>query len=595
MTRNRSRVGALAVLAATAATLVFAAAVQANRNLYISGFGSSTVAGYDFTATGGLSPVPGSPFASSMNASPTAIAPDGRHLYVAGGGGAGFVSAYDVAASGTLSPVAGSPFTSSGAQGLAATADGRHLYVANIGTADTVSAFDIAPGGGLASLGSAPAGDNPSILIATPDSRHLYATNIGSNTISMYEIAANGTLVPIGTPVPAGSSPRGGAVTPDGRHLYVSNQGSGNVYAFEIAANGTLSAVPGSPFTVTGTSQFGVAITPDGRHLFVASNDTNSVFAFDIASNGALAPVPGSPFGNAGTNPIALALTPDGRRLYVAAQSSTIASFDVAANGALTPTSGSPFPAGVTGPDLQSLSITPAQGPVAAFSVRAAAPGSATQFDGKQSSDPDGTVASFAWNFGDATTASSASPSASHVYAKAGVYTATLTVTDNEGCSSAQIFTGQSVSCNGGAAAVASAKIDTLPALSGLRATNRKFAVASARRKRVKRGTRFRYRLSEAARVTFTIRRKKSGRRVGKACKPKTRKNRKRRKCVRLVRVGSFSRSAKAGLNRTKFTGRIRGRKLKPGGYRVTAVARDSAGGKSRPRSASFKIVRRSR
>jgi DNA-binding beta-propeller fold protein YncE len=580
-----------------AATLVFAVAVQANRNLYVSGFGSSTVAGYDFAASGGLSPVPGSPFASSMNASPTAITPDGRHLYVAGAGGAGFVSAYDVAASGTLTPVAGSPFTSSGAQGLAATADGRHLYVANIGTADTVSAFDIAPGGGLAPLGSAPAGDNPSILIATPDSRHLYATNIGagSNTISMYEISANGTLVPIGTPVPAGSSPRGGAVTPDGRHLYVSNQGSGNIYAFDIAANGTLGAVPGSPFTVTGTSQFGVAITPDGRHVFVASYDTDSVFAFDIAPDGALTPVPGSPFGNAGTNPIALALTPGGRRLYVAAQTSTIAGFEVAANGALTPIAGSPFPAGVTGPDLQSLSITPDQGPSAAFLLSAAAPGSATQFDGKQSSDPGGTVASFAWNFGDGTTASGASPSASHVYAKAGVYTATLTVTDNEGCSSVQIFTGQSVSCNGGGAAVTSAKVDTPPALTGLRATNRRFAVASARRKRVKRGTRFRYRLSEAARVTFTIRRKKSGRRVGKACKPKTRKNRKRRKCVRLVRVGSFSKSAKAGLNRTRFTGRIRGRKLKRGSYKVIAVARDSAGGKSRPRSASFKIVRRTR
>jgi YVTN family beta-propeller protein len=442
-------------------------------------------------------------------------------------------------------------------------------------------------------LGSQPAGNGTSILAATPDSRHLYATNITSNTISIYNIAADGTLSPgAGSPVAAGASPRGAAVTPDGAHLYVSNQTGSSIYVFDVAANGALSPVPGSPFA-GGDSLFGIAITPDGRHAFVASYSTDSVLAFDIAANGALTPVPGSPFGNAGTSPIALTLTPGGHRLYVAAQESTVAAFDVAANGALTPVAGSPFPAGVLGPDLQSVSITPDQGPTAALSVKAAAPGSATRFDGKGSSDPDGAVVSFAWNFGDGSSAAGSSASSSHVYAKAGVYTATLKVTDTEGCSSVQIFTGQTVSCNGGTAAVATAKVDTLPGISGLRATNRQFAVASARRKKVKRGTKFSYRLSEAAKVTFTISRKASGRRVGKRCQRKTRKNRQRRKCVRVVKVGSFSKNARAGRNRTRFAGRLRGRKLKPGAYRVTAVAKHSAGGKSRPRSTSIKIVRR--
>lgn len=52
-------------------------------------------------------------------------------------------------------------------------------------------------------------------------------------------------------------------------------------------------------------------------------------------------------------------------------------------------------------------------------------------FSGASSSDPDGTIASYKWSFGDGTTATTAK--ASKTYAAAGTYTATLTVTDNRG------------------------------------------------------------------------------------------------------------------------------------------------------------------
>ncbi|MFF1571690.1 PKD domain-containing protein [Leifsonia sp. NPDC058292] len=52
-------------------------------------------------------------------------------------------------------------------------------------------------------------------------------------------------------------------------------------------------------------------------------------------------------------------------------------------------------------------------------------------FDGTGSTDPDGTITSYAWEYGDGATGSGAT--ASHPYASAGTYTARLTVTDNGG------------------------------------------------------------------------------------------------------------------------------------------------------------------
>lgn len=68
--------------------------------------------------------------------------------------------------------------------------------------------------------------------------------------------------------------------------------------------------------------------------------------------------------------------------------------------------------------------------PVASFTTSIAA--LVLTVDGSSSSDADGTIASYAWDFGDSTTATGATPSA-HTYASSGTYTVKLTVTDNDG------------------------------------------------------------------------------------------------------------------------------------------------------------------
>ena len=89
-----------------------------------------------------------------------------------------------------------------------------------------------------------------------------------------------------------------------------------------------------------------------------------------------------------------------------------------------------------------------------------------------------------------------------------------------------------------------------------------------------KRGTRFRYTLSEAARVTITIQRKLRGKRT------------------RYRRVGRLRAQKQAGRRSTRFSGRFKRKALRPGRYRATIVAVDSAGARSKARKLRFRIVR---
>lgn len=57
-------------------------------------------------------------------------------------------------------------------------------------------------------------------------------------------------------------------------------------------------------------------------------------------------------------------------------------------------------------------------------------------FDASASTDPGGSIATYAWNFGDGGTSQSSTATATRTYNSAGTYTVTLTVTDNKGATS---------------------------------------------------------------------------------------------------------------------------------------------------------------
>jgi hypothetical protein len=86
------------------------------------------------------------------------------------------------------------------------------------------------------------------------------------------------------------------------------------------------------------------------------------------------------------------------------------------------------------------------------------------------------------------------------------------------------------------------------------------------------------YRDSQIASTTFTVLREEGGRRRGKSCKKPSKSNKHGKRCALYTPAGTFSHSDVAGVNTLHFSGRLNGRKLAKGRYRLSAVAHNAAG-----------------
>ena len=86
--------------------------------------------------------------------------------------------------------------------------------------------------------------------------------------------------------------------------------------------------------------------------------------------------------------------------------------------------------------------------------------------------------------------------------------------------------------------------------------------------------TRFRFTLSEAARVTITIQRA-----TGTGAR------------TRYRTVAAIRRTGSTGRNSTTFSRKLGRRLLRAGRYRAVARAADAAGNRSAPRRAAFRIA----
>jgi 6-phosphogluconolactonase (cycloisomerase 2 family) len=330
--------------------------------------GPNTVSGFSVASNGTLTPVPGSPFATGGTgiafgitaSNRIAVNKVGKFLF-ASNAGSNDVSVFSInAATGALSLVVGSPFATGGSANpwisLSPTPDGRFLMAANFGSRNT-TVFSIASGGALTPIAGSPfpALSVPDGIKVSPDGKFLAMAEPDSNQVEMFSIAANGSLTSLGAfPGGGGNFLSGVDIDCAASLLYGGQSSFGTIVdGYSIASNGTLMPVPGSPFIfgVGGGSSGVVLLSPDDKTLFVSNELGSTITVFSVASNGSLSLVAGSPFPmNPGAGvPVGMATSQDGSLLYVANFSNSISVFSVASNGALAEVAGSPFPTGQSG------------------------------------------------------------------------------------------------------------------------------------------------------------------------------------------------------------------------------------------------------
>jgi YVTN family beta-propeller protein len=357
---------------------------------------------------------------------------------------------------------------------IAITPNGKTAYVTNFGSS-SVSVIDTQTN---QTVGPAiKVGKKPVAIAITPDGTRAYIANEESKSVSVIDTATNQV---IGSPITIGAEAGAIAISPDGTRAYVADfDFPSTVLTIDTATN----QLVGLPITVEEGAD-AIAITPDGRTAYVANLDSFDVTPIDLQAHQAGPPIP------VGDIPVTIAITPNGRTAYVADFSEQkVSVIDTTTNQpgmeipfkgarpngiAITPDGGTAYvgeyePGGVftvdtatskvvgapidVGAGPAGIAITPDQPPIASFSAPAARPGVPITLDATSSNDPDGRIASYRWEFGDGQTVGSAGSGISHTYGKPGSYTATLTATDNEGCSVAEVFTGQTAYCNAGPAA----------------------------------------------------------------------------------------------------------------------------------------------
>ena len=137
------------------------------------------------------------------------------------------------------------------------------------------------------------------------------------------------------------------------------------------------------------------------------------------------------------------------------------------------------------------------------------------------------------------------------------------------------------------------------PTLGALAETNRVFAAGSALTPLTgstsllrKRGTVFSFTLDRPASVAALISRVQPGRRVHGGCVAPRKVFAHKPRCTRSTTVARLTRTGHAGPNKLAFSGRLKGRVLRPGSYQARFVA-TNATGPSAPATISFSIVAR--
>ena len=411
-----------------AAALSLTAAPASARVAYLTDADAKVVRVIDLAAGEVVSP----PIPVGHETDEIVISPDGRTAYAVG------LNAAELAVIDTETHAVETIDVGGITRGVAISPDGATVYVtrSNEGEVVPIDAETLEIGDPLF------VGAYVGALAVAPDGQTVYVAKYSSSDVIV--IDAEEWAVEATIDLPPGAGPSDIAVTPDGETAYVANSFNSSIVPIDTGTN-----TAGATIWVS-DSPYDLAITPDGGTAYIAHwTDPGLVSVFDLGTDSVVKTLTVSYF------PTGVAVAPHGRTAYVYSQGQgRFTSIDTATNapGSVIDLPGSPHEG--TG----DVAIAANQPPTAELSAPAVAyAGTPVTLDAAASSDDDGTE-SYAFDFGDGSTAVTGNPTRKQTYAEPGTYEARVTVDDGDGCEPlpgfaelglASPFTGQAAYCNG--------------------------------------------------------------------------------------------------------------------------------------------------
>ncbi|HKC79261.1 MAG TPA: PKD domain-containing protein [Nitrosopumilaceae archaeon] len=283
----------------------------------------------------------------------------------------------------------------------------NNLYIANAGTfPGTVQVFDGTTNNFIHSL---IAGVNPWGIALNPTNGHLYVADSTDNTVNVIDSVTGSTI----SSIPVGHNPLGLAFDTVNGYVYVANANENSISVIDSATNTLVTTIQG-----IGNSPMEVAFNPANGKIYVVSEGDNGVNVINGLTNTASLTIGYGQFRGITVNPA--------QNIVYATNLFTNTVSVISGN----PTTDNP-------PVLNSII-----GPTDPVQINNQIAVSDTFTD---ESDDTHTAS---WNWGDRTNSTgmitesngSGSVQGTHAYTVPGVYTAILTVKNNDGLASIMIF-----------------------------------------------------------------------------------------------------------------------------------------------------------
>lgn len=269
----------------------FSADVSGTHYVYVNnGSSPNSVSGYKL-ASGGLTPLPGSPYAtggtgsgSGYGGNQIAISPNHKCVF-ASDDGSGTFNSFKIQSNGSLTLVTHATVEGTNVQAIAVSPLGGVVFVDAFVSYSSapLDSFSIGTGCAITEAQSSNTNNAAGGLAVSKDGTLLFASSYVGGFINAYSIS--GTSFTLLQSNPANpSSPGGLAVA--GKHLYSGNASSNSeTGAYLINASGTLTSLPGSPATDSqGSNSAQVWFDPTDKQLICSEQTSGSFGLFHVSS-----------------------------------------------------------------------------------------------------------------------------------------------------------------------------------------------------------------------------------------------------------------------------------------------------------------------